>query len=181
MAVREEPGFGIRLFGYSRREVDDFVFEVRRELRARTETAGGASVAPSEGAVTRMLRLAAECADQRRAEAAGQAERTLLGARELADLMAAEARERLAAATVEAERVLGEARQRAMELEERVGKSLDAEVGARIAELSRAHDRLVDGLATVRTALEDVLVRDAERGPVETEDFVPRQQEVGNG
>ncbi|ROO88809.1 hypothetical protein EDD29_6491 [Actinocorallia herbida] len=181
MAVREEPGFSIRLFGYSRREVDDFVFEVRRELRAQTESPGGASVAPSEGAVTRVLRLAAECADQRKAEAAGQAERTLLGARELADLMAAEARERLAAATVDAERILGDARQRAMELEERVSASLDVEVGSRVTELTRAHDRLVEGLASVRDALADVLARDSERGPVNAEDFVPRQQEVGKG
>jgi cell division septum initiation protein DivIVA len=179
MADAEEPEFGIRLFGYSRREVDAFVSEVRRELRMRSGGTGDVTVigsSPSgESAVARLLRLAAEAAEQRRAESVGEAELTLLSARELADRMDEEARERVREAAEEAGRLVAEARRRARELEEKVAEALEREVASRVGELAQAHERLVAGLAGVRDALAELLARDADRGPVSARALVPRQ------
>jgi len=48
-------------------------------------------------------------------------------------------------------------------------------VASRVDELAREHARLVGGLAVVRDALEEVLARDAGRGPVSAHALVPRQ------
>ncbi len=179
MADAEEPEFGIRLFGYSRHEVDEFVAELRRELRVRTGGTGDVTVigsSPSrESAVGRLLRLAGEAAEQRAAESAEEAELTLRSARELADRMGEEARRQVQEAAAEAERLVTEARKKARELEEEVADTLEREVGSRVGELADAHHRLVTGLAGVRDALEEVLNRDAERGPVSAGSLVPRQ------
>lgn len=169
MADAEEPEFGIRLFGYSRREVDEFVAELRRELRVRAGGTGEVTVVGSspvrESAAARVLRLAAEAAEQRTAESVEQAELVLLSARELADLM-----------RQEADRLVAEARRRARELEEQVAQTLEREVTARVVELAQAHERLVGGLSEVRDALEEVLARDAGLGPVTAQSLVPKQR-----
>lgn len=179
MGEVREPEFGIRLFGYSRREVDAFVAEVRRELRLDCGGTGEVTVIgaspPGESAVARLLRLAGEAAEQRRAESVEQAELTLLSARELADRMDEEARERVREANAEADRIISEARRRARKLEEEVAEALEREVASRVDELAREHARLVGGLAVVRDALEEVLARDAGRGPVSAHTLVPRQ------
>ncbi len=179
MAEVREPEFGIRLFGYSRREVDAFVAEVRRELRTRSGGTGDVTVIGSspvgESAVARLLRLAGEAAEQRREESVEQAELTLLSARELADRMDEEAREKVREAAMEADRLVVEARRRARELEDQVAETLEREVASRVGELAQAHERLVTGLAGVRDALEEVLAKDAGRGPVSAHTLVPRQ------
>lgn len=179
MGEVREPEFGIRMFGYSRREVDAFVAEVRRELRLDSGGTGDVTVIGSsptgESAVARLLRLAGEAAEQRRAESVEQAELTLLSARELADRMDEEAREKVREAATEADRLVAEARRRARKLEEEVAEALEREVASRVGELAREHERLVAGLAGVRDALEEVLARDAGRGPVAAHVLVPRQ------
>lgn len=179
MGDAEEPEFGIRVFGYSRREVDAFVAEVRRELRTRSGGTGDVTVigsSPSgESGTVRLMRLAGEAAEQRRAESVEQAELTLLSARELADRMDEEARGLVREAEAEAERLVAEGRKRARELEDQVAETLEREVTSRVGELAQAHERLVTGLAGVRDALEEVLTRDAGRGPVTAHTLVPRQ------
>jgi cell division septum initiation protein DivIVA len=168
MADQEEPGldpgFGVRALGYSRRQVDEFVAEVRRELRGWHPDLSEPSRSPESvrvlgepepvfpepvpSQVSRMLRLAQEEADTRIAEARRRAEKTLRSAREVAD------------------RLMADARERSAELEERVSAALDREVAARVEELVRTHDRLIAGLAAMRDSLGEALDRDAMLGPV---------------
>jgi cell division septum initiation protein DivIVA len=186
MAEHVDPEFGIRVLGYSRREVDEFLAELRKDLR--TESGGTGAVrlitaSPAgEGAGARVLRLATEAADERTSEA----EQTLRSARAVADRLAAEAtdlRDRAAeqaravvrAAEAEADQIMAEARQRGAELEEQVAERLDREIAARVGDLARTHSRLVVGLSGMRDALVEVLDRDSGRGPVEVPRLVPTQ------
>jgi cell division septum initiation protein DivIVA len=158
MADHDEPGrdpeFGVRVLGYSRRQVDEFVAEVRRELGAlrpgpeRTGEPGWMVPEPAPGQVSRMLRMAQEEADARVAEARRQAEKTLRSAREVAD------------------RLMTDARKRSVELEERVSAALDREVAARVDELVRTHGRLLAGLAAMRDSVAEALDQDAMLGPI---------------
>jgi hypothetical protein len=165
MADHEEPGrdpeFGVRALGYSRRQVDEFVAEVRRELHGLRPAPGRAPgepvrtfpPEPPQGQVSRLLRFAQEEADNRIATARQQAEQTLRSARELAD------------------RLMADARKRSVELEERVAAALDREVTARIDELARTHGRLLTGLAGMRDSLVEALDHDAMLGPIELLSF----------
>ncbi|WP_344828221.1 DivIVA domain-containing protein [Actinocorallia longicatena] len=179
--MEDQAEFGIRMFGYSRREVDAFLKEVRRELHEQSGGSGEVRVLTSspngEGAVARMLRMAAESAGQRGAEAAEQAERTVLAAREIADRIAVEAEELKRQARADADTILAEARQRAVDLEQRVSESLDREVRQRLGDLARTHNRLVSGLSGMRDVLVDVLDREAEQGPLSA--MVPSQLRTG--
>jgi cell division septum initiation protein DivIVA len=187
MAEHIDPEFGIRVLGYSRREVDEFLAELRKDLRTGSGGTGAVrliTISPAgEGASARVLRLATEAAGERTSEA----EQTLRSAREVADRLAAraadvrakaaeQAREVVRAAQAEAEQIIAEARQRAVELEEHVAEMLDREVAARVSELARTHSRLVIGLAGMRDALVEVLDRDSGRGPLEAPCLVPAQQ-----
>jgi len=80
------------------------------------------------------------------------------------------------AAGAEAEQILAEARQRAVELEEHVAEMLEREVADRVGDLARTHNRLVIGLSGMRDALVEVLDRDSERGPLEVSCLVPTPQ-----
>lgn len=130
-----EPEFAVRMLGYSRTEVDEFVAEVRRELRAlgirlAQSPDEGASVRvitasprpieqlpPVSAHLARLLRYAEEEASGRVAEARLQAEQALRSARELADKTAADARlvsqRTLSSARETAERTVAEAQQTA--------------------------------------------------------------------
>jgi cell division septum initiation protein DivIVA len=161
MADHEEPGgdpeFGVRALGYSRRQVDEFVAEVRRELRGLHP---GPDQAPGEPGrmfpepvsdqVSRLLRFAQEEAATRVAAARQQAERTLLSAREVAD------------------RLMADARKRSAELEEKVAAALEREVAARVDELTHKHERLLTGLTGMRDSLVEALDHDAMLGPIQT-------------
>jgi cell division septum initiation protein DivIVA len=165
MADHGEPGrdpeFGVRLLGYSRREVDELVAEVCRELRglhvgpeqAPGEPGGWTALGPAQGHVSRVLRFAQEEADARIAEAKRQAEQTLRSAREVAD------------------RLMADARKRSIELEARVASALDREVTARVGELVSTHARLVVGLVGMRDSLVEALELDARLGPVQPISF----------
>jgi len=184
-----DPEFGLRLLGYSRREVDRFVAVVRRELRTLdpfadplTAGSGGVRVIPASapdrpdadpdddapeeferGAVARLIGYAQEEGDRRLASATAEAESTLRGARELAD------------------QILAEARRRAAELESRVAQTLDRELATRVGELARTHARMVGGLSTMREMIAALLQADAELGPLEPDyyrDLVPQQREL---
>lgn len=187
------------MLGYSRREVDEFLREVRKELRLQSGGSGEVRIltpAPDgESAVSRMMRMAAESADQRAAEAVDQAEKTVRAARELADRIAIEAEEIkrqartdadkllaearteydriLSGVRVEQDRILADARRRGVELERQVAEALDNEVRARLNDLTRTHTRLVTGLSGMRDALIEVLAREADQGPVAA--MVPTQ------
>ncbi|MEO5875030.1 MAG: hypothetical protein ABIS86_23180 [Streptosporangiaceae bacterium] len=189
MADHVDPEFGIRMLGYSRREVEEFLAELRKDLRTGAGGTGGVRLVTTspagESAVERVLRLAAEAADERTAEA----EQTLRSARVLADQLAAEAAkirsradgralELVRTAREEAEQILAEARQRAAELEDRVSATLDREVAARVSDLARTHNRLVSGLSGMRDALVEVIDRDAGRGPIDKPVLVPAQRRV---
>jgi vacuolar-type H+-ATPase subunit H len=182
-----DPEFGLRLLGYSRREVDRFVAVVRRELRTLdpfAEPPGGVRLIPAagsslpqgtqdedddesgeaeRGAVARIIGYAQEEADRRLAGATTEAEQTLRGARELAD------------------QILDEARRRAAELESRVAQTLDRELATRVGELARTHARMVDGLSGMRDTLAELLAADADLGPLEPDyyrDLVPQQRDM---
>ena len=186
MAEHVDPEFGIRVLGYSRREVDEFLAELRKDLRTGSGGTGAVRLITTspvgEGASARVLRLATEAAGERTSEA----EQTLRSAREVADRLAAraadvrdkaaeQARGVVRAAQAEAEQIIAEARQLAVELEEHVAEMLDREVAARVSELARTHSRLVVGLAGMRDALVEVLDRDSGRGPLEAPRLVPAQ------
>ena len=158
MADHDEPGrdpeFGVRVLGYSRRQVDEFVAEVRRELSdlcpglQRPGEPGWTVAEPVPGQISWVLRLAQEEADARVAEARRQAEKTWLSAREVAD------------------RLMADARKRSVELEERVSAALDREVAARVDELVRTHGRLLTGLSAMRDSVAEALDHDALLGPI---------------
>lgn len=159
MADHDEPGrdpeFGVRVLGYSRRQVEEFVAEVRRELGGlrpgpeRPGEPGGMVPEPMPGQVSRLLRMAQAEADARVAEARRQAERTLRSAREVAD------------------RLMADARKRSVELEERVSAALDREVAARVDEMVRTHGRLRTGLTAMRDSVAEALDHDAMLGPIQ--------------
>ncbi|GAB3655434.1 hypothetical protein GCM10027589_14630 [Actinocorallia lasiicapitis] len=200
--MEDQPEFGVRMRGYSRREVDEFLREVRQELRLQSGGSGEIRTLTQsphgEGAAARTSLLAGEAADQRGAEVAEQAEETLRAARDLADRIAYEAEElkrrslsdadrlladaraeharMLSDARTEHDRLLADARQRAVELEEQVVRALEIEVRERIGELSRTHARYVDGLTGMRDALAGVLELDAAQGPLTA--MVPTQLKV---
>ncbi len=168
LTMNEDPEFQLRLVGYSRREVDEFVAEVRRELRELAPSQdvrviGGPAADPDAPQAVRVVALAQDEADRRIAEATGQAEQTLRGARELAD------------------QILGEARRRAAELETRVAQALEREIATRVGELTRTHARMVAGLTGMRDTISDLLATDDELGPLEPNvylDLVPQQREL---
>jgi cell division septum initiation protein DivIVA len=186
MAEHVDPEFGIRVLGYSRREVDEFLAELRKNLRTDVGGTGEVRLITTspvgETGSERVLRLATEAADERISEA----EQTLRSAREVADQLAAEATDMrtkaagkalgiVRAAGAESDQIIAEARQRAVELEEHVAAMLEREVAARVSDLARTHNRLVLGLAGMRDALVEVLDRDSDRGPVEVPCAVPTQ------
>jgi hypothetical protein len=144
MADGREPEFGVRVIGYSRREVDEFVAEVRRELRGLD----GGPDPDWDGRMTLAVRLADEEAAVRIADARERAEQLLRSARELAD------------------RVVADARRRAVDLEESVAAALDRELTSRVGELAGAHTRLIEGLTGMSESLAGLLCRDAELGPI---------------
>jgi len=166
--MNDDPEFQLRLVGYSRREVAEFVAEVRRELRELTpyqdvRVIGRATAERERAPAVRVIALAQEEADRRIAEATGQAEQTLRGARELAD------------------QILLEARRRAAELESRVAQTLEREIASRVGELARTHARMVTGLSGMRDVISGLLAADAELGPLEPNiylDLVPQQREM---
>lgn len=195
-----DPEFGIRMLGYSRTEVDEFVAEVRRELRALGARLAGESgsvrvlnpapaakeLPPVSAHLARLLRYAEEEAVQRVTEARFAAEQTLRSARELADQTAGNARQvadqtvsaadELAERTVTeardtADRIIAEARRRATQLEVEVAATLDREVHRRVGEMSRTHGRLVAQLAGIRDAVVALLDADSGRGPLDPEIF----------
>jgi cell division septum initiation protein DivIVA len=198
--VSGEPEFAIRMLGYARGEVDEFVAEVRRELRGlgtRMADEGGLGGVRVIGAppperpqslgdhLSRLLCYAEEEARRRIAEAKAQAEQTLVSARELADQTAAEAK-RLAEETAAearglAERLVSEARNRAAALEAEVTETLEREIGQRVAAMAGDHEQVVIQLTQLRDAMDAMLQADARRGPVESEtfrDLVPRQPTI---
>jgi cell division septum initiation protein DivIVA len=186
MAEHVDPEFGIRVLGYSRREVDEFLAELRKDLRTGSGGTGAVrliTTSPAgEGAGDRVLRLATEAAAERTSEA----EQTLRSAREVADQLAAEAADMRAKAAkkaleivrsagAEADQIMAEARQRAVELEEHVSAMLEREVAARVSDLARTHNRLFIGLVGMRDALVEVLDRESGHGPLEVPCVVPAQ------
>ena len=161
------PDFTLMLRGYDRRQVDDYLRRLTRDLddahgralsaeRSRPSTSGG-SFAELGPHVTSVLQRATEEADQLRREAAASADQVRAQAERAAKDLTALAGSEAATAGAQRDALLAEARSRADELLQRAQRHADQRSEQTVAAAAQEVQHLRLEVAALSQARDEVL------------------------